>query len=109
MMPECGTRGMELIAEAGALPQSRLYGSISTRNTTNINTNNHDKEFRFCVMLSIVSLINAGDAVYLVFNWIQKYSEKNSSVRILLFRLFCITYKSYMRQRAKNTWDTKHD
>lgn len=32
-MPEHGTRGMGLIAEAGELPQSKLYGSSSTRNT----------------------------------------------------------------------------
>ena len=49
MMPEHGTRGMGPIAEAGELPQPKLYGATSARSKTNIYIRRNDSESKFSI------------------------------------------------------------
>ena len=62
-MPEHGTRGMGPIAEAGESPQSKLYGSTSTRSIQNESFSISDKLSLLYIASTIISLSNS---VYIV-------------------------------------------
>ena len=62
-MPKYETSGVGPIAEAGELPQSKQYGSTSTRSSQNEKAGNSDEQSQFFVTPPSLSLPKAGGVV----------------------------------------------